>query len=383
MTSWYLTKTYQITTVSDKSYASFAWWYSPVMNNHSYRKSVTYFSWVDICRFCDTIEVFHVYIFVWAHLHTCVNEFKQNILNQSQTCVYENLVIKYVMSMHYNDVIMGAVASQITSLTIVYSTVDSDPDQRKHQSSASLTFVWGIHRGPVNTLHKWPVTRKMFHLMTSSWSHVMNTSCWPWHTLEHITMLQEWKSIEFHWPNILFKILRQRRNGRNFWKLKIVVFLTNFTEICLICPINNDASLVQTMAWRLAGDTSLSEPMTDEFTDAYMRHLASMSSLVLYDTKQKQWFISTELLGGKSAWEVESPHGGSAMEKQFKWGLIIMAFLSRHTICVWPCTLIVTLFGVLSAGYRRPGKTWSLTHCLTMHALNIRELSSQHSHNRR
>ena len=53
-------------------------------------------------------------------------------------------------------------ASQITSLTIVYSTVYSDADQRKHQSSASLAFVRGIHRGPVNSPHKWPVTRKMF-----------------------------------------------------------------------------------------------------------------------------------------------------------------------------------------------------------------------------
>ena len=53
-------------------------------------------------------------------------------------------------------------ASQITSLTVVYSTVCSDADQRKHQSSASPAFVWGIHRGPVNSPHKWPVTRKMF-----------------------------------------------------------------------------------------------------------------------------------------------------------------------------------------------------------------------------
>ena len=52
--------------------------------------------------------------------------------------------------------------SQITSLSIVYSTVYSGADQNKHQSSASLAFVWGIHRGPVNSPHKWPVTRKMF-----------------------------------------------------------------------------------------------------------------------------------------------------------------------------------------------------------------------------
>ena len=67
-----------------------------------------------------------------------------------------------IASHHYNDVTMGTITSQITSLTIVYSTVYSDADQRKHQSSASLAFVRGIHRGPVNSPHKWPVTRKMF-----------------------------------------------------------------------------------------------------------------------------------------------------------------------------------------------------------------------------
>ena len=45
---------------------------------------------------------------------------------------------------HYSDVIMGAIASQITSLTIVYSIVYSDADQRKHQSPASLAFVRGM-----------------------------------------------------------------------------------------------------------------------------------------------------------------------------------------------------------------------------------------------
>ena len=56
---------------------------------------------------------------------------------------------------------MSAMASQITSLTIVYSTVYSGADQRKHQSSASLAFMRGIHRWPVNSPHKGPVTRKM------------------------------------------------------------------------------------------------------------------------------------------------------------------------------------------------------------------------------
>ena len=67
--------------------------------------------------------------------------------------------------MHYTDAIMGAIASQITSLTIVYSTVYSDAVQRKHQSTVSLAFVpvhHFVHRGPVTSPHKWPVTQKMF-----------------------------------------------------------------------------------------------------------------------------------------------------------------------------------------------------------------------------
>ena len=69
---------------------------------------------------------------------------------------------------HYNDVKIGAMASQIASLTIVSSTVYLGADQRTHRISASLAFVRGIHRWPVNSPHKGPVTRKCFHLMTSS-----------------------------------------------------------------------------------------------------------------------------------------------------------------------------------------------------------------------
>ena len=68
----------------------------------------------------------------------------------------------YFVPNHYDDVIMGAMSSQITSLTIVYSIVYSGTVQRKYQSSASLAFVWGIHRGPVNSPHKGPVMREMF-----------------------------------------------------------------------------------------------------------------------------------------------------------------------------------------------------------------------------
>ena len=71
-------------------------------------------------------------------------------------------VFAAVLPHHYDDVIMTMLASQITSLTVVYSIVYSGVNQRKHQSSASLAFVREIHRGPVNFPHKWPVTRKMF-----------------------------------------------------------------------------------------------------------------------------------------------------------------------------------------------------------------------------
>ena len=63
---------------------------------------------------------------------------------------------------HYDDVTMGEMASQITSLMIVCSIVYSGADQRKHQSPASLAFVREIHRGPVNSPRKWPVTLKIF-----------------------------------------------------------------------------------------------------------------------------------------------------------------------------------------------------------------------------
>ena len=84
--------------------------------------------------------------------------------------------LRLIMNNHYDDVIMTMLASQITSLTVVYSIVYSGVNQRKHQSSASLAIVREIHRGPVNFPHKWPVTRKMFPfddvIMISPLSHV-------------------------------------------------------------------------------------------------------------------------------------------------------------------------------------------------------------------
>ena len=57
---------------------------------------------------------------------------------------------------------MGTMAYQITSLSIIYSTINSGADQRKYLGPASLAFVRRIHRWSVNSPHKWPVTRKLF-----------------------------------------------------------------------------------------------------------------------------------------------------------------------------------------------------------------------------
>ena len=88
------------------------------------------------------------------------------------------IFIKQYKAIHYVDIIMSAMASQITSLIIVYSTVYSGAELRKHQSAASLAFGWGIHRWPVNFLHKGPVTWNMFlfdDVIMKSWNCEIST----------------------------------------------------------------------------------------------------------------------------------------------------------------------------------------------------------------
>ena len=76
---------------------------------------------------------------------------------------------------------MDAMASQITGVLIVYSSVCSGTAQRKHQSSASLVFVRGMHRWPVNSSHKGSATRKMFPFdgVIIRWSQVIVNTRYP------------------------------------------------------------------------------------------------------------------------------------------------------------------------------------------------------------
>ena len=68
----------------------------------------------------------------------------------------------------YIDVMITTMAPQFTSLTVVYSIVYSDAIQRKHQNSALLAFVWGIHQDRWIPRTKGQLRGKCFHLMTSS-----------------------------------------------------------------------------------------------------------------------------------------------------------------------------------------------------------------------
>ena len=94
--------------------------------------------------------------------------------------------------LHYHEVIMGMMASQITSLPIVYSTVYLGADQTKYQRSASLALVRGIHRWPIYSPHKGPVTRKMLpfdDVIMSLWNGHSSTGVWN-------RLISAWKNVD-------------------------------------------------------------------------------------------------------------------------------------------------------------------------------------------
>ena len=123
---------------------------------------------------------------------------------------------------HYNDIITSAMASQITSLTIVYPTFYSGADQRKQQSSASLAFVRGIHQSLVNSPHKRPVTRKMLpfddvimlqaictprasSLLTSCYGNAFNIADNPWFPSQRASIVGDFFGVSLN------KLLNKQR----------------------------------------------------------------------------------------------------------------------------------------------------------------------------
>ena len=119
---------------------------------------------------------------MWINVNACViavsfdrktlsniNLFAMFVFNRLRGINYNYTRTHFVIEsllIYYCDVIMGAIASQITSLAILYPPVHSGAGQRKYQSFVPLAFVRGNPRSPVNSPHKWPVTRKCLYLMT-------------------------------------------------------------------------------------------------------------------------------------------------------------------------------------------------------------------------
>ena len=120
------------------------------------------------------------------------------------------------------SVIMGVMASQITGVSIGCTNVCSGANQRNNQSSASLAFVGGIHRWPVNSLHKRLVTREMFPFdcvimklfdrdliaveLIFHW--ILTTGSFYWHVLtlipawiRHYIHYKIWGEITYPFPN--------------------------------------------------------------------------------------------------------------------------------------------------------------------------------------
>ena len=132
-------------------------------------------------------------LFVWFLLSPCsscqslyIRKYKYWDVFPLKTCsLLLTLTDHQFPQSHYSDIIMDTMASQVTSLTGVYSSVYSGADQRKHQSSASLAFVRIIPRWPVNSPHKGPVTRKMFSFDDVVMSITALTH-WP---MEHVVVI--------------------------------------------------------------------------------------------------------------------------------------------------------------------------------------------------
>ena len=144
----------------------------------------------------------------------------------------------------YCDVIMAAMTSHITSITLVYSIVHSGTDQRKYQSSASLAFVRGIHRRPVNSPHKWPVTRKMFQFDDVIMGYIFRGQhmTWVYSNISYLLKMKIPLLVHKRFTGSHFNILRSRKSGlqlpddifKYFTCMKIHKFRLSFPRSLLL-----------------------------------------------------------------------------------------------------------------------------------------------------
>ena len=145
---------------------------------------------------------------------------------------------------------MTAMASQITSLTIVHATVYSGPDQRKHQSLASLAFVRRIHRWPVNSPHKWPVTRKMFPF----YDVIMHIQGYSPILHHRVVPFYKFRS-QNH--NVNLVIFSRWKNTGSTCLVLVSTLLHPRTVACVLCP----ASTLPLCRMKLIGEGRATSPL--------------------------------------------------------------------------------------------------------------------------
>ena len=141
---------------------------------------------------------------------------------------------------------MSTMASQITGVSVVFSIICSCADQRNHQKSASLAFVRGIHQWSVNSLHKGPVTRKMFPLNDVIMHCVRD---------QMVTVIFKW----------------------TLWNSNLRVLREISLTFVPMGPVDNTASMVHEMAWRRIDIKPKSKSIMNKLTDTCMPHWDSIS----------------------------------------------------------------------------------------------------------
>ena len=209
---------------------------------------------------------------------------------------------------------MGAMAFQITSFMIVYSTVHSGSDQRKHQSSASLAFVRGFHRWPVNSPHKWPVMRKM---------------C-PCDDVIMGSVLMLWNT-SFDNPGI---------DGVDIFRLSCSLFCWSYD--CLVtfnvCLLNVYASLTECYIddWKIRINPKVHWHMRTSVSKAGVKDMENYIPQILWDviTCPCTWYL---LLAHKS------PNLNSWSYHPRPWAVLYIQYIPRnmHTVFALLCFVVV------------------------------------------
>ena len=179
---------------------------------------------------------------------------------------------------------MSKMASQITRLMIVYSTVYSSADQRKHQSSASLAFVRGIHR----------------------WLH------------RYCTLLSHWYVNAFH------GIKHNLSNSRNLPDGEITPHPNSIgitkVYITMRWQPRTSHGLHQEMIWMIMGLGSNCQPLMHHWSSCHQLLTPNTTTLLecspllaeywyLAKSLHKQWLPFTKLLGCWSMWRNRTQNG--------------------------------------------------------------------------